>query len=198
MTRRCRPSSESFVNPGKSLALDLVGTLPVIWGGTPLANVAARRFAAQLSANASIRRCWAPCPDRPGPGGGVRRPVRAGARAGLPVRGRPARRRVPAVRGGPGGERRALRLVLLADEGAEEHPGDGQPHAAASLAGGRGIDVTELRHGRRAAAAQARRGRAAGRLRVGLPGLACGIDPLAIAAIDDLKDLTEQAGVVSG
>jgi len=25
-------------------------------------------------------------------------------------------------------------------------------------------------------------------------GIACGIDPLAIAAIDDLKDLTEQAG----
>ena len=52
VSHQCRPSSESFVNPGKSLALDLVGTLPVIWGGTPLANVAARRFVAQLSANA--------------------------------------------------------------------------------------------------------------------------------------------------
>ena len=33
MSHQCRPSSESFVNPAKSLALDVVGTLPVIWGG---------------------------------------------------------------------------------------------------------------------------------------------------------------------
>src|ERR1700739_456481 len=47
-----RPSSESFVNPAKSLALDLVGRLPVIWGGSPVAAAAARRFASQLAANA--------------------------------------------------------------------------------------------------------------------------------------------------
>ena len=52
MSHQCRPSSESFVNPAKSLALDLVGTLPVIWGGSPLAAVAARRFSSQLAANA--------------------------------------------------------------------------------------------------------------------------------------------------
>ena len=52
VSHQCRPSSESFVNPGKSLALDLVGTLPVVWGGSPLAVAAARRFAAQLAANA--------------------------------------------------------------------------------------------------------------------------------------------------
>ena len=45
ISHQCRPSSESFVNPAKSLALDLVGTLPLIWGGSPLASVAARRFA---------------------------------------------------------------------------------------------------------------------------------------------------------
>jgi glucose/mannose-6-phosphate isomerase len=49
---QCRPTSESFVNPGKSLALDLMGTLPVIWGSSPLAAVAAKRFAAQLNENA--------------------------------------------------------------------------------------------------------------------------------------------------
>ena len=52
ISHQCRPSSESFVNPAKSLALDLVGTLPVIWGGSPLAAVAARRFSSQLAANA--------------------------------------------------------------------------------------------------------------------------------------------------
>src|SRR5580693_2999419 len=52
VSHQCRPASESFVNPGKSLALDLVGTLPVVWGTSVLSGVAARRFAAQLSDNA--------------------------------------------------------------------------------------------------------------------------------------------------
>jgi glucose/mannose-6-phosphate isomerase len=52
VSHQCRPASESFVNPGKSLALDLVGTLPVVWGTSGLSGAAARRFAAQLSDNA--------------------------------------------------------------------------------------------------------------------------------------------------
>jgi len=49
---RCRPSAESFVNPAKSLALDLAGAVPVVWGSSALATVAARRFGDMLSANA--------------------------------------------------------------------------------------------------------------------------------------------------
>jgi hypothetical protein len=49
---RCRPSAESFVNPAKTLALDLAGSVPIVWGSSPLATVAARRFADVLSANA--------------------------------------------------------------------------------------------------------------------------------------------------
>ncbi len=52
VSHQCRPASESFVNPGKSLALDLAGALPVVWGTTELSAVAARRFASQLSENA--------------------------------------------------------------------------------------------------------------------------------------------------
>jgi glucose/mannose-6-phosphate isomerase len=52
VSHQCRPASESFVNPGKSLALDLVGALPMVWGTTPLSGVAARRFASQLQENA--------------------------------------------------------------------------------------------------------------------------------------------------
>jgi glucose/mannose-6-phosphate isomerase len=52
VSHQCRPASESFVNPGKSLALDLVGALPVVWGTSGLSGVAARRFACQLSENA--------------------------------------------------------------------------------------------------------------------------------------------------
>jgi glucose/mannose-6-phosphate isomerase len=52
VSHQCRPASESFVNPGKSLALDLVGTLPVVWGTSALSGVAARRLANQLGDNA--------------------------------------------------------------------------------------------------------------------------------------------------
>jgi len=47
----CRPDSEAFVNPAKGLALELSGTLPMIWGTSPLAGVAAFRFANQLYEN---------------------------------------------------------------------------------------------------------------------------------------------------
>jgi glucose/mannose-6-phosphate isomerase len=52
VSHQCRPASESFVNPGKSLALDLVGTLPVVWATSGLSGIAAQRFADQLSGNA--------------------------------------------------------------------------------------------------------------------------------------------------
>jgi glucose/mannose-6-phosphate isomerase len=52
VSHQCRPASESFVNPGKSLALDLVGALPMVWGTSVLSGVAARRFTSQLSENA--------------------------------------------------------------------------------------------------------------------------------------------------
>jgi glucose/mannose-6-phosphate isomerase len=51
VSHQCRPASESFVNPGKSLALDLVGALPMVWGTSVLSGVAARRFASQLNEN---------------------------------------------------------------------------------------------------------------------------------------------------
>lgn len=49
---RCRPTAESFVNPAKSLALGLAGSIPIIWGSSPLATTAARRFGDTLSTNA--------------------------------------------------------------------------------------------------------------------------------------------------
>ncbi|MFD0666038.1 SIS domain-containing protein [Thermocatellispora tengchongensis] len=52
MAHRCRPSSESFINPGKLLAMELAGTVPIIWGAAPVASVAARRLAGQLHKNA--------------------------------------------------------------------------------------------------------------------------------------------------
>jgi len=50
--QRCRPTAESFVNPAKTLALGLAGSVPIVWGSSPLAAVAARRFGDTLSTNA--------------------------------------------------------------------------------------------------------------------------------------------------
>src|SRR5262249_50770925 len=70
---RCRPSAESFVNPAKSLALDLAGSIPIIWGSSMLATIAARRFGDQLSANARYPVvAGAPGAARPRPGGRAR------------------------------------------------------------------------------------------------------------------------------
>lgn len=52
ISSQCRPSSEAFVNPAKSLALELAGSVPLVLGNGELAGVAARRAAAQLARNA--------------------------------------------------------------------------------------------------------------------------------------------------
>jgi hypothetical protein len=52
VSAQCRPSSEAFVNPAKSLALELAGSVLLVLGNGELAGVAARRAAAQLARNA--------------------------------------------------------------------------------------------------------------------------------------------------
>lgn len=52
ISSQCRPTSESFVNPAKSLAVDLSESVPMIWGSSQLAGVAAYRFTCQLAENA--------------------------------------------------------------------------------------------------------------------------------------------------
>ena len=48
----CRPDRESFVNPGKLLALELSGSLPMVWGAGQIGGVAALRTVCQLAENA--------------------------------------------------------------------------------------------------------------------------------------------------
>ena len=122
---QCRPTSESFVNPAKSLALDLFGSLPMIWGSSPLSGVAAKRFAAQLNENAKYPGIAGELPeashnqvvafDGPfAPG------TRLDAESGYP-----------------------LRLILLSDPAA--HPQVALRQAvSAELATARGIRVSEL------------------------------------------------------
>ncbi len=123
---QCRPTSESFVNPGKSLALDLFGTLPMIWGTSPLSGVAAKRFAAQLNENAKYPGIAGELPE-------------ANHNQVVAFDGpfAPGATRLSAESGYP------LRLILLSDPAA--HPQVARRQAAsAELATDRGIRVSEL------------------------------------------------------
>ena len=221
VSHQCRPSSESFVNPAKSLALDLVGRLPVIWGGSLVAAAAARRFASQLAANAKYPAIVGLLPEA----GHDQVATFDGPYAPPPEPAFPAAEDFVdsefgnAGFGDPGFDRaglggagfsdddlgfsedgdldglsaddESLRLVLLADP-AGEHPVVGRTRAAAaSLAGLRGIDVSDITMDssgdplRRLAATVQLLDYTSVYL-----GIASGIDPLAIAAIKDLRDLT--------
>jgi len=176
ISQLCRPGSETFVNPAKLLALDLAGTLPMIWGTSPLAGVAAYRFACQLSENAKYPSVYGVLPEAnhnqvvtfdglfaggpDGPDG------TDGPATGLPP--------VP------------LRLVLLRD--SHEHPQVARRREeSARLAAGRGIEVTEL-----AAAGSGPLERLASLVQVidyatVYLAIAQGIDPGPVAPIAELK-----------
>jgi glucose/mannose-6-phosphate isomerase len=49
---RCAPTVTIEQNPAKQLAAELVGTLPMIWGSSDLAGIAAYRLLCQLAENA--------------------------------------------------------------------------------------------------------------------------------------------------
>ncbi len=52
LAEQCAPTVPSVDNPAKQLALDLYGTLPMIWGSSDLAGIAAYRLLCQLAENA--------------------------------------------------------------------------------------------------------------------------------------------------
>jgi glucose/mannose-6-phosphate isomerase len=60
---RCRPASESFVNPAKLLALELAASVPMVWGTSELAGVAAYRFACQLNENGKYPAVYGVLPE---------------------------------------------------------------------------------------------------------------------------------------
>jgi glucose/mannose-6-phosphate isomerase len=173
----CRPDSESFVNPAKTLALELDGTLPMIWGNSPLTGVAATRFACQLNENAKY-------PAIPGvlPEANHNQvvvfdgPFAPWAATGPQVPGDEDPR--PAV---------PLRLVLLRD--SQEHPQVARRRkVSAELAEQHGIGVSEL-----AADGETALQRLAGLLQLidyatVYLGIAIGVDPGPVGVISDLKE----------
>jgi glucose/mannose-6-phosphate isomerase len=161
VSHQCRPASESFVNPGKSLALDLVGTLPVVWGTSVLSGVAARRFAAQLSDNAKYPAIVGLLPEAAysqiaafdGPFAPAAHPGPAVTAESLPPQ-----ESAEDVTGlpdlsnwdldyedsrDPGNGFTPLRLVLIVDPDQDPRVA-AQQRAAAELVGQRGIGLSEL------------------------------------------------------
>jgi glucose/mannose-6-phosphate isomerase len=161
VSHQCRPSSESFVNPGKSLALDLVGVLPMVWGTSELSGIAARRFASQLQENAKYpalsgvlpeaayhqvaafdgpfapRSSRLSAPDPREPGAPLAGPDDAADLVGLPGWDLDYEEAEPAS------GFTALRLILVADP--DEDPRVGAQRAAVTeLAGQRGVGLSEL------------------------------------------------------
>jgi glucose/mannose-6-phosphate isomerase len=184
VSQRCRPDLESFVNPGKGLALDLAGALPVIWGTSPLAAVAAHRFACQLNENAKY-----PAIDGVLPEAGHNQVVAFDG----PFAPGPAAPWAPGAGDlfadpGPGSEGPAtpLRLVMLADSGEEPRTAK-RREACVRLAADRGVEVTELAtEGDHPLPRLASLVQLIDYATVYL-GIALGFDPSPIAAIAELK-----------
>ncbi|WP_327109064.1 SIS domain-containing protein [Nonomuraea glycinis] len=165
---RCRPSSESFVNPGKTLAMELAESVPMIWGSSQLAAVAAYRMAGQLNANAKYPAIFGELPE-------------AGHNQLAALDGPLAERDIFAETPG-----RSLRLVMLRD--LEEHPQVARAReVAVRLAHDRGVPVTEL-----AADGAHPLERLASLVGLGdyastYLALGYGLDPTPVAAITELK-----------
>jgi hypothetical protein len=189
---RCRPDADSFVNPGKALALELANSLPIVWGSSPLATVAARRVGDMFSANA-------------------RYPVVAGSL------GEAGRGRVGLIDGVYGGLAESerdifadpdetspatrLRVLVLRDGGlADEEAEVGEPSiveerradAVVELAARRGVRCSEIR---------AEGGSPLERLAslISVPdfasvylALAHGLDPTAVPAVEEMKEFTRR------
>jgi glucose/mannose-6-phosphate isomerase len=168
----CRPGSDSFVNPGKTLALELLGTLPMIWGTSPLSDVAAYRFGCQLNENGKYPAVTGQLPEaNHNQVVAFDGPFARGEDFGLADEDGPA---VP------------LRLVLLRD--TNEHPQVARRRdESARLATQRGIGVSEL-----AAAGDTPLERLASLVQLidyatVYLALALGVDPGPVAAIQELK-----------
>jgi glucose/mannose-6-phosphate isomerase len=197
VSHQCRPASESFVNPGKSLALDLAGALPVVWGTTELSAVAARRFASQLNQNAKYPAIVGVLPEAAadqlaafdGPFAPASRP--AGAGRERPPHEAPDPEDLPwdldydETEAGVSGFT-PLRLVLITDPGQDPRVA-AQRTAVTELAGQRGIGLSEL-----AMDGEHPLVRLAGVVQLAdyasvYLGIASGIDPGQAAAMTDLS-----------
>ncbi|MGW4295691.1 SIS domain-containing protein [Micromonospora chersina] len=189
---RCRPTAESFVNPAKSLALGLSGSIPIVWGSSPLATVAARRFGDTLSANAR----YPVVTGALGEAGRGRVGLLDGVFGGL-VEGE---RDIFADPGETDGDATRLRLVLLRDGGLNAEDDTDEPLAVEERRAD-AVQTLAERRGVRCDVVTAEGGSALERLAslMAVPdfasvylALAHGLDPMAVPAITEMKELANQ------
>ena len=177
MAELCRPDRELFVNPAKSLALDLAGTIPMIWGSGQVGPVAAYRMVCQLAENAKYPAVPGALPEAHHNQVVALDGVLAGASADDDI----FRDRVEddsAVR---------LRLVVVDDETDDTSRAD----ISEEVAQARGVAVTRLRT--EGASAVERLASVVGLIDYASVYLALvqGIDPTPVAPIDALKKRLE-------
>ena len=115
----CGPARESFVNPAKTLALELLDALPVIAAEGPLAGAAAGRVADQLATLAGLPVTGFRLPDQRV----ALRTVLAGPLA-------PAAGQDDFFRDRTDDTGRRLRLTTVRDEHAEHHGDEREPRSA--------------------------------------------------------------------
>ncbi|MEU1688589.1 SIS domain-containing protein [Micromonospora sp. NPDC005707] len=189
---RCRPTAESFVNPAKSLALGLSGSIPIVWGSSPLATVAARRFGDTLSANAR----YPVVTGALGEAGRGRVGLLDGVFGGL-VEGE---RDIFADPGETETDATRLRLVLLRDGGLNAEDDTDEPLAVEERRAD-AVQTLAERRGVRCDVVTAEGGSALERLAslMAVPdfasvylALAHGLDPMAVPAITEMKELANQ------
>ncbi len=189
---RCRPNAESFVNPAKSLALGLAGSVPIVWGSSPLATVAARRFADTLSANAR----YPVVAGALGEAGRGRVGLLDGVFGGLVETDRDIFADPFDNEDGPSGSR--LRLVLLRDGGLNADDDTDEPLAVEERRAD-AIQTLAERRGVRCDVLTAEGGSSLERLAslVAVPdfasvylALAHGLDPMAVPAVSEMKELS--------
>ncbi|MGW5557197.1 SIS domain-containing protein [Micromonospora sp. NPDC003944] len=189
---RCRSAAESFVNPAKSLALGLAGSIPIVWGSSPLATVAARRFGDTLSANAR----YPVVTGALGEAGRGRVGLLDGVFGGLAE----GERDIFADPAEDDGEGTRLRLVLLRDGGLNAEDDTDEPLAVEERRAD-AVQTLAERRGVRCDVVTAEGGSALERLAslVAVPdfasiylALAHGLDPMAVPAITEMKELSNQ------
>jgi glucose/mannose-6-phosphate isomerase len=175
LAKVCRPGSETFVNPGKELALALSDTLPMVWGCSPIAAVSATRMAAQWSENAKLPAIAAALPE-------ANHNLVVSFDGPLGAQGAGAD-----IFADPGDTSGRIRLVLLRDP-ADEHPQvTRRAEVSKDIADNRGVPFTEL-----STEGSSRLERLASLVMLidyasVYTALGLGIDPTPIAAISDLK-----------
>ncbi|WP_117215533.1 SIS domain-containing protein, partial [Allorhizocola rhizosphaerae] len=184
----CRPTAESFVNRAKSLAVNLAGSVPIVWGDSPLAHVAALRCGDMLSANAR----YPVVTDALGEAGRGRVGLLDGVFGALAE----AERDIFADPDDDGGTATPprLKVVLLCDGGiADENDAtapkrDRRAEIVQDLAEKRGIDVEVLKADGASPLERLASLVAAPDFASVYLGLGHGLDPMAVPAVTELKE----------